>query len=245
MKTALVTGSAVRLGRALVERLASAGYAVWVHHWRSEDEAKRVAHGIVEAGGVAHVVGGDIGSPEAVEHIVNEIRRVSGRLDLLVNNVGQYPTGNLLRMEPEHFKRTLDVNLVGAYHLIHDSLPLFPESGGHIVNIGYTGLGALASSPTNTAYVISKTGLLLLTRSYAELLGPRGIRVNMVSPGQLDNSVDLPENFADSVPLGRAGRVDDIIETIMFLISDRADYITGQNIEVAGGYMLRVADCRI
>lgn len=242
MKTALVTGSARRLGRALVESLARRGFTVWVHYRSSDDEARQVANAIEAAGGRAHLVGGDIGQASDVERMVAEVRARSGRLDLLVNNVGQYPTGSLLDLRPAHFADTLQTNLTGAYQLIHHSLPLFPAEGGCIVNIGYSGIEALGSSPMNTAYTISKTGLLVLTRSYAELLGPRNIRVNMVSPGQLDNSVDIPEDFAEHVPLGRPGSVRDIVQAVQFLVGDEASYITGQNLEVAGGYMLGVKD---
>ena len=86
--------------------------------------------------------------------------------------------------------------------------------------------------------------LLLLTRAYADRLGPRGIRVNMVSPGQLENSVDLPDDFDEHVPLGRAGRLEDVVAAALYLASPEASYVTGQNLEIAGGYMMRLRDRR-
>ena len=114
--------------------------------------------------------------------------------------------------------------------------------GHQLLILGYSGISSLVAHPHNTAYSISKLGLLSLTKSYAHELGNKGIRVNMISPGQLDNLIDLPENFDNQVPLGRAGTIQDISNTMLFLISDQASYITGQNIDVAGGYMMKLED---
>ena len=115
---------------------------------------------------------------------------------------------------------------------------LFNKEGGNIINIGYTGINSLLASKRSTAYSISKTGLYILNTSYAEALAEKKIRVNMISPGHLENSIDLPKDIKTSIPLGRSGKPEDILNMVDFIISSRANYITGQNIEVAGGYML-------
>ena len=244
MKVALVTGSARRLGRAIVERLAREGHAVWVHFRTSEDEAVEVQEAIRAAGGTASRVQGDLATEAGVQDIVAAVQDASGRLDVLVNNVGRYDIADPMTYERGAFEDTLATNLLGPFELIRAAAPLFPEAGGSIVNIGYSGLNALAASADNLAYVVSKTGLLVVTRTFAEVLGPRGIRVNMVSPGQLENSVDLPADFAARVPLGRAGRLDDVCDAVSWLVSDGASYVTGQDIEVAGGYMMGLDDDR-
>jgi NAD(P)-dependent dehydrogenase (short-subunit alcohol dehydrogenase family) len=110
--------------------------------------------------------------------------------------------------------------------------------GSLIVNIGMAGLDGIRANPIAVDYYVSKTGLLSLTRSLAVSLGPRRIRVNMVSPGQLDNSIDLPDEaqLPHLIPLGRAGTPDDVARAVRYLIE--ADYVTGANIDVAGGYRL-------
>ena len=237
-KVAWVTGSAKRLGRAVALRLASEGYFTWVHYLSSRDEAAEVLESIRSAGGDGALVKGDVASSKQVAAMAERVRKASGRLDLLVNNVGVYRTGDLASYPVADFSATLRTNLVGAFDLIQRTLDLFPAAGGSVVNIGYAGVGSLAGSTHNTAYLISKTGLLVLTKSLAQALGPRGIRVNMVSPGILDNSVELPRRTRDYVPLDRLGRCEDVAEAVAFLASDKASYITGVNTDVAGGYML-------
>ena len=117
----------------------------------------------------------------------------------------------------------------------HAALPLLEDSGGQIVNIGYAGLDALVGNPDAMPYQVSKTGLLVLTKSLAEGLAPR-VRANMVSPGQLENSIDLPEDLEGTIPSGRAGRLEEVAEALLWLLD--AEYVTGVNIDVAGGYRL-------
>jgi NAD(P)-dependent dehydrogenase (short-subunit alcohol dehydrogenase family) len=236
-KVALVTGSAKRLGRHIAERLAAEGYFTWVHYLSSRQEAAEVLRAIRAAGGDGDLAKGDVSSPKDVAAMAARVRKGSGRLDLLVNNVGIYRTGELAAFPVGDFSATLQANLVGPFDLIQRTFDLFP-AGGSIVNIGYSGVGSLAGSAHNTAYLISKTGLLVLTKSLAQALGPRGIRVNMVSPGILDNSVELPRRPRDYVPLNRLGRCADVAEAVAFLASEKASYITGVNLDVAGGYML-------
>jgi 3-oxoacyl-[acyl-carrier protein] reductase len=112
---------------------------------------------------------------------------------------------------------------------------LLKVSGGQIVNLGYAGVDALVGNPDAMAYQVSKSGLLVLTKSLAAALAPE-VRANMLSPGQLENSVDLPQDLEATLPAGRAGRLDEVADALLWLIA--ADYVTGVNIDVAGGYRL-------
>lgn len=239
-KVALVTGSAKRLGREIALRLGALGYHVWVHYLASRSDAEGVLAAIRAAGGSGSLVRGDMSRKADVSAIAGRVGKASGRIDLLVNNVGIYRTGSLLDYAVDDFSCTLQANLVGPFHLAQSLLPCFPPQGGSIVNIGYAGVESLTASDHNTAYLISKSGLYVLTKSLALALGPRGIRVNMVSPGILDNSVELPERPSDQVPLGRLGTVSDVCDAVEFLAGDKAAYVTGANLDVAGGYRLRL-----
>jgi 3-oxoacyl-[acyl-carrier protein] reductase len=238
-RVALVTGSAKRLGRAMAMRLAGLGYHTWVHYLNSRKEAAETLDAIRAAGGSGSLIRGDMASRSDVRAMAEKLRKESGRLDALINNVGVYSTGGILEYPVEEFERTLQANLTGCFHLIQECLPLFSEGSG-IVNIGYAGLENLTASTHNTAYLISKSGLFILTKSLALALGPRGVRVNMVSPGILENSVELPRRPKDHIPLGRLGALDDVCDAVQFLLGKQAGYVTGVNLDVAGGYMLKL-----
>lgn len=237
-KAALVTGSAKRLGKDIALRLGKLGYHTFVHYLTSKREGEGTLEAIRSAGGSGTLIKGDMSKPSDIRGMARRVESVTGRLDVLVNNVGIYRTGGLLDYPVEDFTATLQSNLVGAFQLIQLALPLFPAEGGSIVNIGYAGIGNLTASLHNTAYLISKSGLLVLTKSLAQALGPRAIRVNMVSPGILSNSVELPRHPHEHVPLGRLGTLADVSDAVEYLVGPKAGYLTGINLDVAGGYML-------
>ena len=235
-KTALVTGSSVRTGRALVLALAARGWRVVVHGKDSSaQEAEETAAECRRIGGEAVVALQDISCPEGCEALAASVPE--GPLNLLVHNVGIYPKGSAMDTDAATLSRTLRTNLEAPWQLSRLLVPRM-EPGSSIVALGYVGLQSLAGTRNATAYSVSKTGLLVLVKSLALELGGRGIRVNMVSPGQLENSVDLPADIARRVPLGRAGRIEDVVNAILWLASEEAAYVTGQDLDVAGGLML-------
>jgi len=235
VRTALVTGSARRLGRAIALRLAASGHFTFVHYKGSRAEAAEVLATIRAAGGDGALVTGDLGTTRGVASIVRAVSAKTSRLDVLVNNVGVYKVGPLLGFSADDFDLVLRANLTGCFRLIQSLTPLMPR-GGNIVNIGYAGVDNLTATTHNTAYLISKTGLLILTKSLAQALGPRGVRVNMVSPGILSNSVELPKKASDFVPLEFLGDVEDVTDAVEWVIGPKARYVTGVNLDVAGGY---------
>ena len=147
----------------------------------------------------------DVGAEPEVEALFDNIRAAEGRVDVLINNVGNYNPQHITKLDPAGWDATLTSNLSGAYYCCYHALQLMPD-GSNIINIGMAGLEGIRANVNGTDYFVSKTGLLVLTRALAAAHAQRQIRVNMVSPGQLDNSVDLPppERIAQSVPLGRA-----------------------------------------
>lgn len=235
-RTALVTGSAKRLGAHLSRRLAAAGWRVLIHYRSSGTHAREVVSQITAAGGRARLIHGDVGRREDVRQMFDDIQRHEGRLDLLINNVGIYMPKPLPEVTVEEWESQIQVNLNGAFYCCHDALPMLIAHNGLIINIGYAGVDRMTTAPEATPYEISKVGLLILTRSIASSYGSQGVRANMISPGQLANSIDLPEDLVSAVPLGRAGTLDDIAEAMEYLL--RSTYVTGVNINVAGGYRL-------
>ncbi len=224
---ALITGGAKRLGAHLARGLAADGFRVVITYLGSQGAAEALAASI---GGRA--VRADVSQRADVEALFGSIAEHEGRLDLLVNNVGVYEPTPVADLDPDGWDRQLGPNLNGAFYCCFHARPLMGDSG-LIVNLGYAGVDALRANPDATAYQVSKTGLLVLTKSLAAGWAP--LRANMISPGQLANSVDLPDDLR-CIPAGRAGTLDDILQALRFLRD--AAYVTGVNIDVAGGYRL-------
>jgi len=232
---ALVTGGAKRLGRHLAEQLAEGGFHVVINYRSSEDAATELADAICARAGTARSIQADISDKHEVAAMFRSVLEQEGHLDLLVNNVGNYQPGPVRELSPEAWDECIGSNLSGAYYCCYEALAMLEESGGQIINIGYAGLELNAAHPEAAAYQVSKVGLLSLTRSLAAALAPR-VRVNMVSPGQLEDSIDLPEDVEASIPLGRAGTHQDVASAVTYLLGAR--YVTGVNLDVAGGYRL-------
>ena len=234
---AVVTGGARRLGRHLCTTLAARGYDVVILYRSSEEAAHALAQQIAATGRRARARAVVVGVEPQVADVFAEIARMESRVDLLVNNVGNYNPQDITRLNPAVWDATLATNLSGAYYCCFHALSLMPADG-NIINIGMAGLEGIRANVRGADYYVSKTGLLSLTRSLAVAYAGRNIRVNMVSPGQLDNSVDLPppDEIGRTVPLGRAGELHDVAQAVEYLLDAR--YVTGANIDVAGGYRL-------
>jgi len=234
---AVVTGGARRLGRHLSIALAARGYDIVILYRESESDARSLEQEIRATGrrATAHAV--DVGVERQVAEVFAEIEREQGRADVLVNNVGNYNPQHVTRLDPAVWDATIAANLSGAYYCCYHALPLM-RAGGSIINIGMAGLEGIRANVHGVDYYVSKTGLLVLTRALAAAYAERGVRVNMVSPGQLENSIDLPppDEIDQWVPLGRAGTLQDIAQAVEYLMD--ASYVTGVNLDVAGGYRL-------
>lgn len=234
---AVVTGGARRLGKHLCLTLAARGYDIVILYLSSDQDARALVEEITATGRRARARAVDVGVESQVAAAFAEIARDEGRVDLLVNNVGNYNPQDITKLTPAVWDATLATNLSGAYYCGFHALPLMPAEG-NIINIGMAGLEGIRANVRGADYYVSKTGLLSLTRSLAVAYAGRHIRVNMVSPGQLENSVDLPppDEIGQTVPLGRAGELHDVAQAVEYLLDAR--YVTGANIDVAGGYRL-------
>lgn len=234
---AVVTGGARRLGRHLCETLAARGYRIVIVYRSSEADAASLVDTLTSSGASARAVRADISVHAEVEALFANVRSQEGRVDLLLNNVGNYNPQDVTKLDPAVWDATIAANLSGAYYCCYHALRVLPDDG-QIINIGMAGLEGIRANRRGADYYVSKTGLLVLTRALAAGYAERRIRVNMVSPGQLDNSIDLPppDEIGREVPLGRAGTMRDISQAVEYLLD--APYVTGANIDVAGGYRL-------
>ena len=234
---AVVTGGARRLGRHLCTTLAARGFDLVVLYRTADAEAWSLTAEIRARGRRARALAVDVALETQVASVFQDIRAAEGRVDLLINNVGNYNPQHVTKLDPAAWDATLAANLSGAYYCCYHALPLMSD-GGNIINVGMAGLEGSRANVNGTDYYVSKTGLLVLTRALAAAHADRRIRVNMVSPGQLDNSIDLPppDKIGRTVPLGRAGHLDDVAQAVEYLLD--ASYVTGVNIDISGGYRL-------
>jgi NAD(P)-dependent dehydrogenase (short-subunit alcohol dehydrogenase family) len=232
MRQAIVTGAAGGIGRAIAERLAAAGYRVGILDLESA-HPETVAHAI--DGAVALVA--DVTEPTSIEGALD---RLGAAPDLLVNNAGIVTFGPLLEQPPEDFRRTVEVNLLGCYHMSRACARRM-TSGGHIVSI--TSINGLTPSPGTGAYPATKAAIAQLTRQLALECADRGIRANAIAPGFIDAGISAPiyadpkirKLRSDGVPLGRLGTAEDIANAVLFLDSDAGAYVNGHELVVDGG----------
>ncbi len=234
---ALVTGSATGIGRAIVLALAEDGYDVAVHYRRSRERAEEVAEAARAAGADAAVLQADVTVEEEATGLVDEAHVRFGRLDVLVNNVGDYHNGPLGELSSEVWHAILASNLHSTFYTCQRALPHLRAApgGGRIVNLGYAGAEMLKSRPNIAPYVVAKSGVILYTKSLALAEAARGVTANVVSPGVMENSDTKPLR---ELPMQRTGRLEELVAAVRYLVSPEAAYTTGVTIEVAGGWNL-------
>jgi 3-oxoacyl-[acyl-carrier protein] reductase len=236
MKTALVTGAAKGIGRAITIRLAQEGYNVALHYNTSRGEALNTCAELEALGVSAIALQADLrDSSQALELVQLASRELDG-LGVLVNNVGNYLKKPLDALTLEDWHEMLNSNLNNTFYTCHAALPIMREQQyGRIINLGFAGTQHLQARPTVLPYVIAKTGVILLTKAIAQAESVNGITANVVSPGVIENSVSKP---LDLIPVGRLGRLEELAEAVWFLLQPNSSYITGQVLEVAGGFGL-------
>ena len=233
-RTALVTGSAKGLGRALLLHLADCGADVAVHYNTSDEVARDVAEVAREAGVEATTVGADVSDPEEVDGLFDAVEADLGPVDVLVNNVGAFDPRHWSELSHADWERLVGTNLYGTYLASRRALPAMREAGwGRIVNVGYASSEKGLVSPKNFPYFVAKQGVIMFTRMLAADTMHDGITVNAVSPYVIENSAAFP----DELPRGRPASLDDVAQAVLFFCEADSDYVSGQNLEVDGGWL--------
>jgi 3-oxoacyl-[acyl-carrier protein] reductase len=239
-KVAIVTGASRGIGKAIAITLAGYGAKVVVNYCGSKEKAEQVVEEIKGNGGSALAYQADVADMEAVKTMFSDIVKEYGCVDILVNNAGITRDNLILKMTEEEFDSVIDTNLKGVFNCLkHSSRLMLKQKSGRIINI--SSISGVIGNPGQVNYSAAKAGVIGMTKSLAKELGSRGITVNAIAPGYINTDMtavlkdELKEKVTELIPLKRLGEVNDIAETVAFIASDKAAYITGQTIQVDGG----------
>ncbi|HUI32096.1 MAG: 3-oxoacyl-[acyl-carrier-protein] reductase [Dysgonamonadaceae bacterium] len=239
-KTAIITGGTRGIGKAIALLFAQEGANVAFTGRTYNDNMKEVEAEIAKLGVKSKGYAFDASNFEDTHKIVEQIKEDFGKIDVLINNAGITQDGLMMRMTEEQWDSVIDVNLKSAFNLTHAITPIMMrQRSGSIINM--SSVVGLAGNAGQANYSASKAGLIGLTKSLAKEIGSRGIRVNAIAPGFIltdmtsELSEEVRKQWAQQIPLRRAGAPEDVANVALFLASDLSSYVTGQIVSVCGG----------
>lgn len=240
-KVAVVTGASKGIGAAIAERFGQEGASVVVHYASDKKGAEKVVAAIEKSGGKAVAVQGDLSKPDEVTKVFGQANSAFGRVDVLVNNAGVYEFRPVDQVDPTHFHKLFDLNVLGLLLATQEAVKQMNGGGGSVINISsVVGETAVANG---SVYSATKAAVDAITQSLAQELGGRGIRVNSLQPGvtategfySMGESKAFTELALSRTPLGRLGQATDIAGAALFLASEDSGWVTGAEILVNGG----------
>lgn len=243
-KTAVITGASKGIGAGIAKAFAKEGANIVVNYARAKEDAEKVSADIERSGGKVITVQADVSKQSDVDKLFAETTKAFGKVDILVNNAGVYEFAPIEQVTEASYRRQFDLNVLGTLLSTQAAIKAM-NGGGSIINL--SSVVALTPPPTGSVYSATKGAVDVITRSLAQELGPRNIRVNSLSPGLVETegtkaagtSEGEFKNYAVSrTPLGRVGEPEDIAKVAVFLASDDSAWMTGEVLPVGGGARL-------
>lgn len=239
-KTALVTGAARGIGKAIALKFAQEGANVAFTDLVIDENGKATEAEISALGVKCVGYASNAADFAQTEEVVNKVKEEFGSIDILVNNAGITKDGLMMRMSEAQWDAVIAVNLKSAFNFIHACTPIMMrQRNGSIINMA--SVVGVHGNAGQCNYAASKAGLIALAKSIAQELGSRGVRANAIAPGFIETAMtatlpeDIRKEWIKSIPLRRGGQVEDIANTAVYLASDLSSYVTGQVIQVDGG----------
>ena len=238
LKKALVTGSSGGIGKAIALDLASKGFDVAIHYKSSEKEANQASREAASHGVGAIALQADITKPEQAKSLVEQAAEGLGGLSVVVNVVGNLLLKLTSEISVEEWQEVIDSNLNSTFYITQAAIPyLKAASWGRIVNFACASAVHVTAREKDTPYIIAKTGIIIYTKSIAVELVKDKITANAIAPGVAENSIDL-DKIVPKLPMKRPATLQEMNNAVWFFINPEADYITGQVLEVSGGWKL-------
>lgn len=239
-KVALITGASRGIGAAIASKLASLGCDVAINYAGNIQKAEETLNSVKAYGVNAQIYQANVANYEEVEAMTKQIIKDFGHLDIIINNAGITSDNLMMRMDQDSFDSVIDVNLKGTWNVCKSiTRPILKQRSGVIINL--SSVVGINGNVGQVNYAASKAGVIGLTKSLAKEFASRNIRVNAVAPGYVKSdmtaklSEEITEKVLENIPLGQLGEVEDIANSVAFLVSDEARYITGQVLVVDGG----------
>jgi 3-oxoacyl-(acyl-carrier-protein) reductase len=242
-KNALVTGGSRGIGREIAIELSKQGVNVAISYVNNEEKAKEVINEIEKNGVKGVLVKVDISNEEEIQNMIKVVKGQLGSIDILVNNAGITKDNLLMRMKTQQWDDVINTNLRGTYLCTKVvAKDMIKNRYGKIINIA--SIAGVAGNFGQANYSASKAGVIGFTKAIAKELASRGINVNAVAPGLIETDMtkvlkgDIKDSLVKNIPMGRIGTPSDIANIVVFLASEKSDYITGQVINVDGGMVM-------
>ena len=241
-KVAVVTGASKGIGASIAEHLAAEGASVVVNYASSKSGADGVVKRIIDNGGKAIAVQGDVSKQQDIKRLFDETKTIYKQVDILVNNAGIFEFGPLESVTPDHFHRQFDLNVLGLLLTTQEAVKLFGPEGGSIINI--SSIVGPMPVPGASVYSATKAAVDAITVSLSRELGPRKIRVNSLNPGMVETEgvhaaglfeSDFRKTIEAQTPLGRIAQPEDIARAAVFFASGDSGWVTGQTLIASGG----------
>jgi 3-oxoacyl-[acyl-carrier protein] reductase len=242
-KTVLITGASGGIGSAASWAFAKAGYRVALHYFKSQEKCRKIYNEIVDAGTAALMVSADVSDQGQVEVMFEQINKALGGVDVLVNNAGIAQQKLFTDITEAEWDRMFAVNMKGTANCCRLAVPhMVSQKQGKIINV--SSVWGICGASCEVHYSAAKAAVIGFTKALAKELGPSGIQVNCVAPGVIKTGMtgeldkDTIQALKDETPLGKIGQPRDIAECILYLASEKADFITGQVISPNGGFVI-------
>ncbi|WP_278996888.1 3-oxoacyl-[acyl-carrier-protein] reductase [Prevotella disiens] len=239
-KTALITGAARGIGKAIALKFASEGANIAFTDLQIDENGKATETEIAALGVKCKGYASNAADFEQSAEVVKQVKEEFGSIDVLVNNAGITKDGLMLRMTEAQWDAVIGVNLKSAFNFIHACVPvMMRQRGGSIINMA--SVVGVHGNAGQANYAASKAGMIALAKSVAQEMGPKGIRANAIAPGFIDTAMtqelseEIRKEWVSKIPLRRGGQTEDIANTALFLASDLSSYISGQVLQVDGG----------